>query len=215
MDQTDLMDYLLAQHPENVNKWLQHVMDGSVSVPEDFNWLGLVNGATFRAELKCMPYAQQPTLTILWARVGVNVYEYLLTVSRSSKYPDRRSLEVSLMWLRTFSIRKWGAVKDDPLLDIEQIIQWFFQDLPYSLQDLARLIEIWHAIREQPSVLRQLSEEKQITVLQWAFRAEDLTNMRLIKNKLQIIKSLLDANMLSSVQYEKVCNWTPLWENLP
>ena len=102
------------------------------------------------------------TQALQWVNIGVMTYEYLL--DHPGDYSSRISLEHSLMWLRAFFIIRLGPLEHDALLDIEQIVAWVFRDLPYSLQELRSLIKLWHRIRKQPHMLKQLSNDKEIII---------------------------------------------------
>src|SRR5579875_1936127 len=133
MNQTDLLNHLLIQQPEEVYKWLQKAISGLLQVPEDFNWLGLAEGVVSTAEATADNGPDSLAQALQWAKIGVTTYEYML--NRHSGRYSRSSLENSLMWLRAFFIIRLGPVEHDSLLGAEQIIQWFFQDLPYSRQE--------------------------------------------------------------------------------
>ncbi len=213
MDQTDLLNYLLHQKPEDIREWIQGSMDSSMLAPENFNWLGLAQGATSKAESLASSKPEFLVQAIQWARVGVMIYEYLLN-EKSNLY-DRNSLENSLMMLRTFFIVKIGIVDHDSLLDVNLIIQWFFLDLPYSLRELAELSEIWREIKKQPALFRQLASGEKITMAQRELQAEMFKQMRWIKNKLKILKILSENKCLSPSQDSELRGWIRLWEQLP
>lgn len=82
--------YLLHQKPEDIREWIQGSMDSSMLTPENFNWLGLAQGATSKAESLAGSKPEFLVQAIQWARVGVMIYEYLLD-EKSNLY-DRNSL---------------------------------------------------------------------------------------------------------------------------
>lgn len=214
MDQIHLRNYLLEQHPKDVDAWLQSATNRSTFSHEDFQWwLGLAQGATFRAESGFQIDTPSQDFAVMWARVGVTIYEYLL--AQPSNASACLSLELSLMELRTFFITRLGMMKNDPLLDVEQIIQWFFQNLPYSLQGLTELVNVWHTIKKRPSAFKQLSQGAKIVVGQRIFQAETLQKMRWVKKKLKILKTLSESNCLSLTQNNELKSWILLWEQLP
>jgi hypothetical protein len=192
---------------------MQNIKMDSSLIPEGFNWLGLAEGTVFRAETTANNGPELLEQALLWARIAVLTYEYMLEHCKDQY--SQISLENSLMWLRTFFIIKLGSVKSDPLLGIEQIVQWFFRDLPYSRQDLIELSKIWQKIKGQPLVLKQLSEKGSITVAGRVFHNNILREMRLIKNKLKILKALSGNKSLPLAQDKELQSWILLWDQLP
>lgn len=213
MDHKKLLTHLLREKPENICYWVKNVEAHLSMVPDNFNWLGLAEGAVCEAETLANNNPESFEQALLWAKVAVISYEYMLNYL-GNRY-DRFSLENSLMLLRSFFILKVGPVEKDPVLGTEQIVHWFFQDLLYSQQELRELIQIWQNIKGYPLLLKQLSDNRKITVAGRVFQADMVRNMRILKNKLKILKALFENGRLSPTQKEELNNWVLFWEQLP
>lgn len=185
MSHPGLLNHVIQQEGAQAYAWLQSVWEGRQKVPEDFNWLGLAKGAAFNATSQCVLTSSPPDLD--WAKVAVEVYEYLIGKADPSR---RNSLEYSLMHLRAFCIVRLGVVAHDPLLDVDQLVQWFFRDLKLGPEQAAQKAASW---RDLP--------------------IDEIRALRQIKNKLSAMKGLYENNMLPPNQ--ELPLWLSLREKLP
>ncbi len=166
-------------------QWVQSVRAGLKQVPHDFNWSGLAEAAALRARYGNDQTSSQPDLE--WAKVAILIYSYLMDEVDS---PNRASLEHSEMSLKAYLTGKLGAVPNDPILDVDQIIQWFFENLHISLDEAEKKASSW----------RKLAKE-------------EILELQQIKNRLAIIKTLADSNLLPPNQ--ELSAWLALREKLP
>lgn len=214
MEERELLHHLLAQSPQDLNNWFQSVANGSLQAPENSQWWrGLIEGITLRANSHLPGEFHPGDLAVQWARLGVQMYEYL--IEQSTDDSRRSSLELSLMWLRIHFIEHLGSIQNDSLLDAEKVISWAFRGNPYSLQKLEELTNMWEEVRSQPPVVKTLFEKGEIEVANRVFQVEALREMRLIKNKIAILKVLYESTHVPQ-KWEKECSdWIRLWEKLP
>ncbi|WP_335017143.1 hypothetical protein [Nostoc sp.] len=129
---TNFLRVLLQKDPEQVRTWLRMVWAEQQQVPEKFNWLGLAEVSTFRAqELANEESNESHSESLTWAEIASSVYEFLAenNLSFSERYLD------SLMGLRTYMILKFGALPGNRVLDIQQIVNWFFDNLHISYEE--------------------------------------------------------------------------------
>ncbi|MEH2176877.1 MAG: hypothetical protein V7K45_29235 [Nostoc sp.] len=129
---TNFLRVLLQQDPEHIQTWLRMVWAEQQQVPEKFNWLGLAEVSTFRAQELANEEPNEFYLeSLAWAEIASSVYEFLAenNPSFSERYLD------SLMGLRAYMILKFGAIPENPVLDIYLIINWFFDNLHISYQE--------------------------------------------------------------------------------
>lgn len=203
MSQFELLNRLLQQEPTQVYAWIQDAWEGSEKVPEGFNWLGLAEVATSNATSE--RGAVSSRLNLDWAKVAISIYHYLIGAANPKTLA---SLEDSMMHLKAYCIEKCGVVANDPVLDIDQIVQWFFHNLELSPEEVKKKIESWRELIRTPSW------NKVIASPDWkGLSVEDMRELRRIKNKLSVLKSLSACNLLPPKQ--EVHEWLALYEQLP
>ncbi len=163
MDPSDaphLLRYLLRQDAVETRAWLTRAWAGAEIVPEDFNWLGLAEAATFTA---------QEGNDLMWAQVAVAVYDHLASGSamgNGSGYAN------SAMHLRAVMIRRFGPCDGDPVLDVHRLVQWIRDSLTLPSHEAVRRATAW----------RDADMEEQLR------RIDDVRQLRAIKNRLAVLE---------------------------
>ncbi|MBN3938497.1 MAG: hypothetical protein V7L21_25845 [Nostoc sp.] len=196
---TNFLKVLLQKDPEQVQTWLRMVWAEQQQVPEKFNWLGLAEVSTFRAqELANEESNKSHSESLAWAKIASSVYKFLAenNPSFSERYLD------SLMTLRAYMILKFGALPGNPVLDIQQIVTYFFDNLHISYQEALIKATDW-----REALAANNPEETQ---KKFDSELEDIRKLRLIKSRLGIIKQL--SKFLPN---EELNIWISLWEKLP
>jgi len=182
MEQISSIDAFLEQDPTSVYHWIRQVQTGRTSAPEDFNWLGLAEAVTTQASFKQDLEGQQD---LMWALAALAAYRILMGPTSQDD-----SLEVSIMHLRAFFIRRYRSLPRSMLLDIDQIVDWFWARLPCSLDEA----------------------QQKVNELQ-TLPADDLLELRRIKNRLAVLVPLVDDQKLQPD--EELQRWLELREDLP
>src|SRR5947207_2613868 len=83
---TTSLDELFKNPPELIFDWLENVWSGAASAPENFNWLGLAEGAALRVHAPSE--VRDRNFRLAWAKIAVGVYDYIA----ASSPPDLREL---------------------------------------------------------------------------------------------------------------------------
>ncbi len=181
----ELIAWLIKQDVTTVETWLQNVWEGRESVPKDFYWPHLVAAIEVLARSGNGPrYYEQPDLA--WAKVAVSIYQYL--INRADPL-TRMSLEDRMMHLKAHLMRSYGNVAGDPMLDVDQIIEWFFRNLHLSIEDIEK-ISSWESLT-----------------------TEELLRLSYIKNRLFVLRFLVDHNLI--FPDERLKKWLMIRERLP
>ncbi|QLE39358.1 hypothetical protein FD723_01780 [Nostoc sp. C052] len=199
---TNFLRVLLQQDAEQVQTWLRMVWAEQQQVPEKFNWLGLAEVSTSNAqELANEEFNESHSESLAWAEVATSVYEFLAenNPSFSERYLD------SSMTLRAYMILKFGAIPENPVLDIYLIINWFFDNLHISYQEALIKAADWGE-----ALAAKNPEETQ---KKFDSELEDFRKLRFIKNRLSIIKYLSKSKHF--LPNEELNTWISLWEKLP
>ncbi|MDZ8085137.1 MAG: hypothetical protein RMY16_05985 [Nostoc sp. DedQUE12b] len=199
---TNFLRVLLQQDAEEVQTWLRMVWAKQQQVPEKFNWLGLAEVSTFTAqELANEESNESHSESLAWAEIATSVYEFLAENNPSF---SERYLH-SLMGLRAYTILKFGAIPGNPVLDIHLIINWFFDNLHISYEEALIKAADW-----RKALAANNPEETQ---KKFDSELEDFRKLRLIKNRLSIIKYLSKSK--DFLPNEELNTWISLWEKLP
>lgn len=74
---------------------------------------------------------------LAWARVTLSLYQYLLQQADRAQWVF---LYDRMMEFKAYCIIHFGEKDGDQLLDIHQILDWFVQSLPFSLQEARRYL---------------------------------------------------------------------------
>lgn len=177
---------LLQSNPQSVYEWIHRAWDAEAdTVKAKFNWGGLAEVAVRRA----FPEDGAPP-DLEWARIAIEVNEYL-----SKRYMfSIDSFMISAMFVRARLIIALGNRAGDPLLDIDHITAWFYENLPMSRQDV--LEQVNQGIRHI------LSSDLDL-----------VTKLRDIKNRLKPLKILNEQGYFEADAEIKA--WIELWDKLP
>jgi len=199
METDKSVEWLLEHSPSLVLHWLREAVEGVRPLPVGFNWHGLAECAAsdvWRSNNKPSSYPD-----VGWANVAVFAYSYIIDkVKEQGHFLQARpgldaegkkhlafSFEESLMNVRARCIIQLGSVSGDPVLDITDLVQWFFQDLRFSPEEA----------REKSALPReQLSHAES-----W-----ELTRIR---RKLTILQRLQQQQVLSPDQ--ELQHWFAVW----
>lgn len=181
-DSVSQLNKLLQQDASQVLTWLKDIWTGKQPTPENFNWLGLAKSAALHAS-----YEKRKEDSLQWAEVAISIYEYLM---KDADLAGRNSFVYSLMNLRAHMIIRYGAVSQDRVLDLKQVIELFFYDINMSYIEAATKAVVWKSLS-----------------------IESIRELRRIKNRLSALKSLSDAGKLSLNQELK--SWLDLRDKLP
>ena len=181
MTQTQAQEFqksLLQQSPTYIEEWLKYVWAGEQVIPEPFNWLGLAEAAGTKANLY---------RSVEWAKVAILVYEWL---AHATPTPLINSYIESAMRLRASMIDEKGAIPDDFVLGIDQIIRWFYESLPFSYEVAEQKAAVWKTLDIQ-----------------------EIKALRGIKNRLGVISALVKSGRLQSDR--ELDAWLSLRNKLP
>lgn len=129
---------MLQREASEVETWLRSAVAGEAEVPPSFNWHGFAEGAAQNALSSEAPGDAGVDLT--WARIAAMAYQHLIDPSQ----PDTRdAFTLSLMMLRASLISRVGGAPGDSLLDADDLIRWFHDSLPMSLQEAEEKARRW------------------------------------------------------------------------
>ena len=143
MEADKVVEWLLEQDPSLALQWLRERVEGTQPFPEGFDWYGLAELAasdTFHKRGKVYPVPH-----LGWAKVAVLAHRYLIYQekhsSRLAHKPERKKFtylgtEVSLMNIQARCIIAYGPIAGDSVLDVNSLIECFFDDLPFSPDDV-------------------------------------------------------------------------------
>jgi len=184
-ESTQLLNELVRQDASDVKNWLKRIWSKQEEVPEDFNWLGLAEAAAFNARSGKGNASNLPDLA--WAEIATSIYDDLAAKANRG---TGESFINSSMLLRAGMIAELGAVSGHPVLDGNQIIQWFFHSLTMSLDEAAKNAENW----------------KKLNI-------DEIRELRRIKNRLKVI--LVLAKSKKFIPNEELRAWIDLRERLP
>lgn len=182
METDNLANWLLKQEPSLVLQWLHEMLEGTRPLPEGFDWRGLAECAASDTFQKS-ENASLPNLG--WANVAVLAYSYVLQEEKKSMRlahnPEMKkfsylSLELALMRVQARCILTFGHVAGDPVLDVDHLIQRFFEDLPFSPAE---------------ALQKYTEESKELT-------SNEYRELYRIRRKLQILQPLEQEHVLPS-----------------
>ena len=198
----ELLNWLLQQDASQVYTWIHSVWEGSQKIPEGFNWPALASGSALRAKVGSGS-SSQPDLT--WGEVAISIYHYLASEADPAQ---RVSFEDEAMYLRADLILKLGTVAYHPILDVDQIVQWFFQSLKVSFDEAEKKTLSWKELIRNPS-WRELLQSTSWT----GVSLEDIRELRRIKNRLSRLQRLSDKHLLPPNQ--ELDRWLAIRTKLP
>lgn len=145
----DLLRDLLGEPPDAVVARLtRHVP------PATFNWLGLAEAATNQA----LADDEDAAASLAWAQVAGIAWERL--ASQPGIPGAHQRFMTSLMLLRAALIARHSASFEDPLLDSEEVLDWFLVRRRGELDAAARDSSRWQELPvERILELREIKDE--------------------------------------------------------
>jgi hypothetical protein len=127
---------LLHQSPNEVLNWIQSAWSDPRVIPEGFNWLGVAEVASTKANLNA---------DLGWAEVAIRIYEWLASIASDESI--RHSDLSSAMSLRASMInKKHQTIPDHIVLDSKRIVYWFYSKLNMYDDEVVYKIENWRAL---------------------------------------------------------------------
>lgn len=189
-NQNITIQLLLEMPPNEVQSWLKDVWSGGKQVEEKFNWLGFAEVAAFEA--RNSGKLEEPNIE--WAKIAISVYDWLAAMADDT---GKNSFLLSSMNLRAYMINLFGTVSGHPVLDLNQIIKWLKDSFVFSVEEASDLSKMW------------LQKD-----INWKHQnVKTIRELRLIKNRLNVIKFLVDCEKL--IPDEEINKWLSLKEKLP
>lgn len=184
LESTKLLNELLQHDATEVRDWLKQVWSGQLPSPINFNWHGLAEAAAFDARLD---YGDNsPFINLSWAEVATSIYDYLAQRAGSGG----ESFLISSMLLRAAMIAELGAIPGHPVLDIDKVINWFYDSLKMSLDEAMTKADNWKNCS-----------------------FEEIRELRKIKNRLKIIFVLAESDKI--ISNNELSTWLAIRDKLP
>ncbi len=165
---TTHLNQILQQDADSVLVWLKNIFAADSSLPEGFNWLGLAEAATFNAHEGKRHDSTTPD--IKWAEVATNIYDRLAALADKAKAGSGESFAISSMMLRSAMIGKLGVVPGHPVLNLNLILQWFWDSVKFSRQEVTQKAANWRSLP-----------------------VGEIRELRQLKNRLKVISALADS----------------------
>lgn len=207
MDENDpikLLNYLIKQDAIYVQVWLKAIWAKEKPVPDNFNWLGLAEAATFRAQNYSNFLSDSlDSSNLEWAKVAISVYEFLMKNFNNKSFKE--SLLDSEMNLRVLMILNFGAMDNDDILDVNILINYFFDNLIFSYQEALIKYNKWRSLFVENKPDHINSELNQ--------NLQEFNLLRQIKRKLILIRRLVESHHV--YPNEELSAWLLLQEQLP
>lgn len=187
----EVLQRLLDTDAPDVLAWVDGVFADTQQASGDVNWLGLAEAAAFRAVTRS---------DLPWARVATTVYDHLHQTAafgheQSSIDPD--PAEDSAMHVRVAMIARFGGRAGDSVLDIGHLIGQIDASLTLSRDEAGRLAASFH----------------EWSFDQWPRHVGELRQLRAIKDRLTILKTLVASGALQPTEQQR--SWIALWDELP
>ncbi len=180
------MNDVLKRDPADVLEWVRSIPEEERKTFGNANWwLGIAEGAAFRTFLP--EYAQSGRPNLDWARVAYTVYDYL--ARRSNDFFTSYKFMYKWMLLKVRLINTLGSQPGDPLLDAQEIVEWFFDDLSMTPEEA----------REKAQAARSNLRAADI---------DQLLELRRLRGKIAIIGYLQQPAQLE--RYEDIQKWLEL-----
>lgn len=173
-------------------KWLYENSNNFKILPRDndINWQLLAENSSLNAYLKI-----NSEEGFYWANTAIFIKEKL---SEKNKSFVKYSLLRDTMFIRAWYIKEHGILKGDSIRDIDILIMFILDNLPFSLE-IARK----HALE----LKNKLSDK---SILDDKDALELLKKLRFIKNNLLVVKSII--NLVSN---KELLDWFNILEDLP
>jgi hypothetical protein len=181
------IDRILEQNPESALAWAKNTLSAQTTALQDFNWLLLadVSSESARKGENNAGLFDRP-----WAKVATAIYDRLAEAAEQKKRGSDESLRISSMMLRAGAIAKYGIIPNDSVLDLNLILQWFWDNIKESREDVEQKAANWKTLP-----------------------IEEIRELRQLKNRLKVIAAL--ANSDKYVLDEELKSWLLLREKLP
>jgi hypothetical protein len=156
-----------------VKTWLVNISPSQITSDSEFNWLGFA----FVAGSNARKYARENEKdeSLGWAEISLKIYEKL---SETSDQNISHSCEMSAMTLRVYLIDNFGDLKGNYVLDSQIIINWFYNSLDLTFDEVLEESSLWNNLNHEEKILRlKTSPDNMIKIMR-------------IKNRLVVIDSL-------------------------
>ena len=177
----------LEQEPQKILAAITAVIDEHPHPNKDINWLGIAEIASSNTRIK----SNTMDVSLVWAEIAVLVYEYLSSPITKTNV-SHVSFECSAMFIRVYCIAQFGIQKNDMLRDPQTVVEWFLVNTGMSLDEAKAQSKKWIELpREQISALRQ------------------------IKNRLNVVKELYKDRHVPSNSLSSIESWIAIWQELP
>jgi hypothetical protein len=176
---TDVLDWLTQRPPAEIEAWLNEN-----ALPTGFNWRLLAQVASMEA---LSPDSMDPAVALAWGRVAWLSYDRLAANASSESEHDRYVCDA--MRMRTELINRLGASPGDPLLDCDQIFEWF---LTRRASEFAAVVRDANRWRELP--------------------VERIRQLRSIKHEVAVLRMLSQCAPAADTEVQR---WIQLWDQLP
>lgn len=181
------LDRILEQDAESVLIWANNIFSGQTAQPQDFNWLLLADAASAKAR---KGENSSGLFDRTWAEVAVTIYDRKADEAERKKQGSGESLAISSMMLRAAGIGKLGAISQHPVLDVNLILQWFWDNIKDSLENVEKKAANWQNLP-----------------------IPEIRELRQLKNRLKVIAALADTDRY--VLDEELSTWLAVREKLP
>jgi len=201
IEAANLLKTLLQQDIEQVQSWLKSVLLEQEQVPENFNWLGLAEICTFNAQELVCTSNKDHLCSLAWAEISISIYDYL--ARKNHKFSDRYLS--SSMSLRAYMIIKIGNISGHTILDVKQVLNWFFSKLKFSYEEALIKATAWRDVwsKNNPDDSQNYFDAN----------LENIRDLKDVKHRLRIIKILYENRKI--IPTKEISNWISLWEKLP
>lgn len=181
------LDRILEQNSESVLIWVNNIFSGQTAQPQDFNWLLLADVASTKAR---KGENSSGLFDRTWAQVATTIYDNLSEAAEQKKPGSGESFRISSMMLRAGAIGKLGVISDHPVLDVNLILQWFWDNIKQSREDVEKKAANWKTLP-----------------------IAEIRELRQLKNRLKVIAALADTDKY--VLDEELSTWLSVREKLP
>jgi hypothetical protein len=181
------IDRILEQDAESVLIWVKKIFSDQATQPQEFNWLLLADVSSAKAR---KGQNSSGLCDRQWAEVATTIYDRLSEAAEQKKPGSGESFTISSMMLRAGAIGKLGAISDHPVLDVNLILQWFWDNIKESREDVENKAANWKTLP-----------------------IGEIRELRQLKNRLKVIAALADTDKY--VLDESLKSWLDLREKLP
>ncbi|MEG4230427.1 hypothetical protein QUA35_30185 [Microcoleus sp. N9_B2] len=181
------IDRILEQDAESVLIWANNVFSAQTAQPQDFNWLLLADAASAKAR---KGENSSGLFDRTWAEVAIAIYDRKADEADRKKPGSGESFTISSMMLRAAGIGKLGVIYEHPVLDVNLILKWFWDNIKESREDVEKKAANWKTLP-----------------------IAEIRELRQLKNRLKVIAALADTD--KCVLDEELSTWLSVREKLP